>query len=172
MATKTASKPKTAGELARHSFELLQRGDVDEVERLYWDDESVDDFVAIGTFRGAKEIAGFFRETLTAFPDFDIEVERIVEDGDVAVVQWRASGTFTGGPFLGIEPTERPVEIRGIDVMEWGDGKLRHNTIYYDGAEFARQIGMLPQRDSTGERALAAAFNAVSKVRSRIRERR
>ena len=32
------------------------------------------------------------------------------------------------------------------------DGKVGENTIYYDGAEFARQIGMLPARDSLATR--------------------
>jgi hypothetical protein len=44
----------------------------------------------------------------------------------------------------GIAPTRRRVEIRGVDVMEIADGLIQHNTIYYDGATFARQIGLLP----------------------------
>jgi hypothetical protein len=28
--------------------------------------------------------------------------------------------------------------------MEVADGLIQHNTIYYDGASLARQIGMLP----------------------------
>jgi steroid delta-isomerase-like uncharacterized protein len=170
MVTRTATKTTSAQELARVSFEALARRDIDSVEQ-YWNEDSVDHFLAIGEFRGRDAIAGFFRETFAAFPDFLIEVERITGDEDVAVVQWRASGTFSGGPFLGIEPTGRPVEIRGVDVMEWRDGILARNTIYYDGADFARQIGLLPRRDSTADRALTAGFNAVSKVRARLRGR-
>jgi steroid delta-isomerase-like uncharacterized protein len=170
MASRAAAKVKSAKELAQVSFEGLARGDVDSVEQ-YWDDDSVDHFLAIGEFRGPQEIGGFFRSLFAAFPDFSLEVERIVGEDDVAVVQWRSEGTFTGGPFLGIEPTGRHVEIRGVDVMEWHDGKLARNTIYYDGAAFARQIGMLPRRDSGADRAVTAAFNAAIKLRSRLRTR-
>ena len=52
--------------------------------------------------------------------------------------------------------------------MEVEDGKIVRNTAYYDGAAFARGLGLLPQRDSQGEKAMLAAFNAVTKVRSRF----
>jgi hypothetical protein len=45
------------------------------------------------------------------------------------------------------------------------------NTAYYDGMTFAREIGMLPPRDSQAERAMFAAFNAVTRVRERLAAR-
>ena len=39
------------------------------------------------------------------------------------------------------------------------------NTAYYDGASFARQVGMLPAEGSGAERAMKGAFNAVTKMR-------
>ena len=105
----------------------------------------VDDFVAIGTFRGSRTVRQFFSELLGAYPDFTIEVVALLGDADRAVVQWRAIGTFTGRPFQGVHATGRHVEIRGCDVMRFEDGRLRENTIYYDGLGLARQIGMLPR---------------------------
>jgi SnoaL-like polyketide cyclase len=88
-----------------------------------------------------------------------------------AAVRWVASGTFTGRPFQGIQPTGRRIEPRGVDYMEISDGLIKKNTIFYDGAEFARQIGMLPARDTVGERLLLAAFNARVRLRSLLRRR-
>jgi len=116
MATRTVSKTKSAKELAQESFDALKRKDIAYAER-FWGPESVDHFLAAGEHRGKDAIAAYFRELFAAFPDFSLEVERIVGEGDVAVVQWRAQGTFTGGRFMGIEPTGRPVEMRGVDVM-------------------------------------------------------
>jgi hypothetical protein len=62
------------------------------------------------------------------------------------------------------------VDLRGCDVMEFDDGRLRHNTIYYDGLAFARQIGMLPREGSSADKAMTAAFNAGVDVRSRLRK--
>ena len=42
------------------------------------------------------------------------------------------------------------------------------NTAYYDGASFARQVGMLPSEGSGAERAMKGAFNAVTKMRRRV----
>jgi steroid delta-isomerase-like uncharacterized protein len=114
-------------------------------------------------------IRRFFEELLAAFPDFEITVDRIVADEEAAaVVQWRAAGSFSGGPFQGIEPTGRHIKIRGVDVMEITGGLVRHNTIYYDGASFARQIGMLPRAHSMTDKAIMATFSAVTRVRHRL----
>ena len=46
------------------------------------------------------------------------------------------------------------------------------NTAYFDGASFARQIGMLPPDGSGADRAMKSAFNAVTKLRRAVAERR
>jgi steroid delta-isomerase-like uncharacterized protein len=132
----------------------------------------VDDFVAIGEIRGLQAIRAFFSEVFAAFPDFEISVDKIVADETSAVVQWHAVGTFTGAPFQGITPTGRRVEIRGADVMEIADGLIQHNTIYYDGATFARQIGLLPRRGSRADQALLTAFNTKTSLSRRYRDLR
>lgn len=155
-------------QVARELFAALRRHDLDALwERSHPD--VVDDFVAIGVFSGRSRVRGFFADLFAAFPDFDIEVLHMVADDESAVIQWRASGTFTGSPFQGVHATGRSVDLRGCDVMEFEDGKLRHNTIYYDGLAFARQVGMLPREGSSADKAMTAAFNAGVDVRSRLR---
>jgi steroid delta-isomerase-like uncharacterized protein len=157
--------------MARTIFEALSKRDLDTAMKFNTDD-AVDDFVAIGEFRGRPAIRRFFDELLAAFPDFDIAVDRIVGDDSAAVVQWHAAGTFSGGKFQGIEPTGKHVEIRGVDVMEFAEGRYVHNTIYYDGASFARQIGMLPRAGSGAEKATLFGFNASTRLRQRRNRRR
>jgi len=161
----------TPSEVARTIFEALSKRDLDTAMKFNTDD-AVDDFVAIGEFRGRLAIRRFFDELLAAFPDFVIVADRIVGDDSVAVVQWHAVGTFSGGKFQGIEPTGKHVEIRGVDVMEFAEGRYVHNTIYYDGASFARQIGMLPRSGSVTERATLFGFNASTRLRQRRNRRR
>jgi steroid delta-isomerase-like uncharacterized protein len=161
----------TPSEVARTIFEALSTKDLDTAMK-FTTDYAVDDFVAIGEFRGRPAIRRFFDELLAAFPDFDIAVDRIVGDDSAAVVQWHAAGTFSGGKFQSIEPTGKHVEIRGVDVMEFAEGRYVHNTIYYDGASFARQIGMLPRAGSVTEKATLAAFNASTRLREWRNRRR
>ena len=165
----TAPETRSPGRLAREAFEaLFDRRDLDAV-RPMWKEESVDHFLALGVdARGPDQLVAFFGELHAAFPDFDVRIENIVEDDRHAVVQWTGTGTFEGR-FQGIEPTGRRVNVRGCDVFRFNeDGTLDRNTVYYDGAEFARQIGMLPPRDSFADRGMTGAFNAVTRLRRRI----
>jgi hypothetical protein len=53
------------------------------------------------------------------------------------------------------------------------DGKVDQNTVCYDGAAFARQIGILPRQGSTDDRAVLAAFNPATRdKKTRVRNRR
>jgi SnoaL-like polyketide cyclase len=95
----------------------------------------------------------------------------VVADERHAVAEWRMRGTFDGASFEGIEPTGRPVELRGVDLFEIEEGAVKASSVYYDGMAFARGAGMLPPPDSGTERAIKGAFNAITKVRRAVNER-
>jgi len=157
--------------IARETFRVLfEERDLSDPYR-FWTDATVDHFLAAGqSVRGAQALTAWFRELLDAIPDLRMQIENTVDDGDrQCVVQWRASGTFTGGPFLGINPTGKRVELQGVDVFRFdADGKVDTNTVYYDGADFARQIGMLPPRDSALDRGVLTLFNTGTRLRQRF----
>ena len=155
--------------VARAIFDAIGKKDLDALSEFHTD-ETVDDFVAIGEIRSKQAIRQFFAELFAAFPDFDMKVDRIVADRSTAAVQWHAIGTFSGGKYQGIEPTGKTVETRGADVMEIADGHVVRDTIYYDGASFARQIGILPRSGSGTDKAMMSAFNTATRLRQRFAE--
>lgn len=161
---------RTAEEAARASFDALIAHDVDGL-LTYWHPEGVQDWVALGVFRGHEEIRELFEGILAATPDFELIVESVVADDRRCAIQWRSRATHTGAPFMGIEPTGRAIELRGVDVMEVEDGLVVKNTVYYDGAAYARGLGMLPPQDSGAERAMITAFNGYTRLRRAIAER-
>lgn len=168
----SSTETTTPSQLARDAFRVLfDERDLAEMHR-FWSEQSVDHFLAAGQSpRGTQALTQWFRELFAAVPDFKMEIVNVFDDGDrQATVQWRARGTLTGdSPFLGIEPNGRRVEIRGVDVMRFDpEGRIDENTVYYDGAEFARQLGMLPPRDSAMDRATLAAFNAKTRLEQRL----
>ncbi len=165
----TSAAPRTPAEVARAAFDAVISKDPDGIVAV-GAPGYVDDFVAIGEVRGREAIRAFFSEVFAAFPDLTMTVDRSVADEKSAAVQWHVVGTFTGGSFQGILPTGHRVEIRGTDVMEVAEGLVQHNTIYYDGAAFARQIGMLPSQGSRTDRALIAAFNAKTRLSQRYQD--
>ena len=168
-ARRRSSKAKAVEQAARGYFEAVAARDLDAMAG-YWHDEIVGDILAIGVFRGPGELRAFFAELFAAVPDFEFTVTRLAADDRVAYVEWRIGGTFDSGVFQGFEPTGRRIELRGIDCAEIEDGKVVHNTVYYDGLAFARGIGMLPAEDSAPERAMVAGFNAVTKLRRTLKE--
>jgi steroid delta-isomerase-like uncharacterized protein len=169
-AKRRTPKRKVVEEHARSAFDQLARRDAEGIGRHYRED-CVVEIVPIGVFRGRQAIVDFFREAFAAVPDLETTVTRVVAGETQAAVEWRMSGNFTGGPFQGIDPTGKRVELRGIDLLEIEDGQTVSNTAYYDGAAFARQVGMLPPEGSGAERTMKSAFNAVTKVRKAVAER-
>jgi steroid delta-isomerase-like uncharacterized protein len=111
-----------------------------------------------------------FRSVFAAMPDMQMTIEATTSDARHSVIQWRQRGTHTGA-FMGIEPTGRAVEMRGVDIMEVEDGLIVKNTVYYDGAAQARMLGMMPAQGSGAERAVIGAFNGVNKLRRAIADR-
>ena len=179
----TASKPKSktsrprrtkrkiVEDHARSYFEAAAARDPEAMAK-HWAEDGVEDIPGAGVLRGRDAIKGYFRELFAALPDLEMTVQRLVADESRAAVEWRMRGTFTGATFQGLEPTGRHIEFRGLDVLEVQGGKLKSNTVYFDTSEFARQVGMLPPLDSGAERAMKGAFNAVTRVRKAVTERR
>jgi steroid delta-isomerase-like uncharacterized protein len=165
-----SAKSRAVEEHARSYFEALAKRDPEGMVS-HWSQEGVDDIVPMTVLRGRDQIHGYFRELFAAVPDAEATVQRIVADDRHAAVEWRIGGTFSGGLFQGLEPTGRRVDLRGLDLMEIEDGQILRNTAYFDGAAFARQVGMLPQQDSGAERAMKGAFNTVTKLRKAVNER-
>ena len=155
----------------RSYYDALAARDVRAVGE-HWRDDGVDDMVPDQVLRGRAAIEDYFRELFAAAPDAELSLSRLVTGEREAAAEWRLRGTFDGAAFHGIEPTGKPFELRGVDFFELEDGKLVSNTGYYDGAEFARQIGLLPPRDSGAERAITTTLNAVTKLRRAVNERR
>ena len=152
---------------ARSYFDAIANRDTHAMAG-HWRADGVNDLVPLGPLRGTEEIVAFFRELFEAVPDIEMTVTRVVAGETQAAVEWRMIGHFTGGPFQGVDPTDRRVDIRGLDLLEIEDGEIVGNTAYYDGMSFARQIGLMPPENSSAENAMKSAFNATTKVRRAV----
>lgn len=178
MAAAKPKKPRRSGrskvieKTAESYFQAVADRDPDAMAS-HWHAQGVGDLVPLGPLRGPGAVRSFFSELFTAVPDLEFIVTQLVVDAQGATAQWRMHGSFEGGAFQGIEPTGRRIDLRGCDCMEVDeDGLITSNTAYYDGAAFARQVGMLPAQDSGADRAMRAGFNTVTRVRSALAQRK
>ena len=158
----------TVEETARAIFAAVAAKDAAALHELIHPD-LVEDYLPIGRLEGREAVLRLLAEIWSAAPDAELRVEQVVADGQTAFGAWHWEGTFTGTSFQGIRATGDRVVINGVDRMEIEGGLLRRNTVYYDGAEFARAIGMLPARGSAADRSLTALFNARTGLRRALR---
>jgi steroid delta-isomerase-like uncharacterized protein len=152
---------------AVRDFEALSNRDAAGMAAAYAED-AIADIVPVGVLRGSNEIRQFFERLFAAFPDMETTYDVVATSGNTVVVEWRSRGTFSGEAFQGVEPTGKQIESRGVDVMQIENDRIAHNTAYYDGMAFARQLGMMPPQDSGAEKAMKSAFNATTKLRARF----
>jgi predicted ester cyclase len=77
-----------------------------------------------------------------AFPDFEMEIVSLVEEGDTVVAHFRCSGAHRG-EWLGIAPTGRRFEnVEEIYVFHVRDGKLVAALGVEDNLSRLRQLGI------------------------------
>ena len=60
---------------------------------------------------------------IAAFPDLQIAIEDTLAQGDQVAVRWMARGTHTGEG-MGMPPSNREVQFRGISWIRFRDGMM------------------------------------------------
>jgi steroid delta-isomerase-like uncharacterized protein len=168
---KRITRRKAVETTVRSYFEAMDSRDPDAMA-AHWREDGIEDIAAVGVLRGRDELRDYFRSMFAGMPDARTTITRLVAGESSCAVEFRIEATLEGAPFMGIEPSGKRVEIRGMDLFELEDGKLVSNTSYFDSMSIARQIGMLPADGSGTDRAMKSAFNAMTKVRRAIAERK
>jgi steroid delta-isomerase-like uncharacterized protein len=146
----------------------------EEVISLLTEDVVYDDSSWPAQMHGHAEVRAFLGSTWRAAPD--LELTYGPEDGDLLLDQaadrsarcWHAKGTHTGtwDP-PGLAPTGRRFSFHGVTVMEMSGEKIARIRVIYDVADIMRQLGVLPQSKSTGERLIITAANLRSRLQRR-----
>lgn len=78
----------------------------------------------------------------TAFPDFQIHVEKTVKEADHVVSYYRATGTHQGA-WLGVEPTGTEIEYNGVNIFRIACGKIAESWGVANHLGLVQQIGGL-----------------------------
>ncbi|HEX7611083.1 MAG TPA: MBL fold metallo-hydrolase [Solirubrobacteraceae bacterium] len=154
--------------VARRYFQAIDEHDLEGAVALWADGgrENVRGQVDTVAPGGVREFIGGL---IAAVPDLDMEVISTTTEGDRCGVQWRLRGTFAGpGDFGGTAPTGNPIELEGIDLLSVRDGLIQNNDAFTDSMTFARQIGMMPPHGSSAEQRMIGAFNAKTRLTSRL----
>ena len=166
------AEPSDPASVARAYFEAVAKRDL-EAMVAPWQPGSPDVIHGVVEMRVPEDLRSWFGALFAAFPDFSFEVLDVMAAGEKAAVRWHATGTFSGtGRFEGLAPNGASVDLEGCDVLTVRDGLIVRNDAYMNGAEMARQLGVLPPAGSAPEKAMTAALNLKTRLAAAIRRRR
>ena len=92
-------------------------------------------------YDGPDEVAAYFTETRTAFPDQRNELHDLHHADDAVIVEAMLYGTHLGN-YRGLPPTGRSFEMRFCPIFVFEDDKLVCERVYFDAATVLRQLGI------------------------------
>jgi steroid delta-isomerase-like uncharacterized protein len=132
----------------RREFEEMfgQGGDLDTAGEFYAPNYVLHE-PTNGEVRGleaAKQFAATYRE---AFPDLQTAIEDQVAEGDKVVSRFSSKGTHLGetedfGPATG-----NRIEITGITIDRFADGRIVEEWTNFDALGMLQQIGLISEAD-------------------------
>lgn len=98
------------------------------------------------TFHGPEGFHQINKMWADAFPDGRITVDRIIEAGDLVVVEYTGRGTHTGPLVISagtIPATGRSVTLQFCDIYEVKNGKIQSRRDYGDTGALMTQLGLI-----------------------------
>ena len=131
--------------LARSLYEAFNNRDFELAARTIAPDGIITIVGTGQTFTGPDGARQFNAMWATAFPDAMVTIERVIAQGDYAVVEFTGRGTHTGPlatPAGDIPATGRSVTLQFVDVYEFVNGKAKAQRSYVDGASLMAQLGI------------------------------
>lgn len=133
----TASEIET---LVEREIEIWNTGSVDDVDDIY-----AADAVYVDAFGEEHDRAGFkayVRMLREAFPDFHVEIEETITEGDRIATRYTFGGTHEG-EYRGFEPTGNSFELHGMTLCHVEDGRIVKMWNATNVFSMAQQLGLM-----------------------------
>src|SRR5262245_19678762 len=73
--------------------------------------------------RGPEDVKRIVTMLRAMFPDFRIQVDAVIAEGDIVVSRYTATGTDTVG-FMGMPPTGKAIRTSAMQMFRFSNGKI------------------------------------------------
>jgi steroid delta-isomerase-like uncharacterized protein len=93
---------------------------------------------------GEGAVRELLQGLMDGFPDFHVEVKELHHADDAVFGEARLTATHNG-PFAGIPPTGKRIDVVAATVFDFEDDRLLCEKVYWDMATVLQQIGVLPE---------------------------
>ncbi len=94
---------------------------------------------------GIDSAKAYYANFVTGFSNREFSVKEIFGHGEKLVKYWRFKGVHTG-PFFGIPPTNKAVDVEGATIARMVGGKIVEEQDFFDNLEFMQQLGLIPRQ--------------------------
>lgn len=137
----TAAVPNEPKQIASQWYEAFARHDAKLLEKILapnWVDIPSPPAAPPGP-EAAKAVMAML---VSAFPDFDITIEDLIQEGNKVVVRSTITGTQLQA-FAGLPATGRSMKIQAVDIHEIENGKIVRTWHTEDWMTGLRELGHL-----------------------------
>jgi steroid delta-isomerase-like uncharacterized protein len=133
--------------IARREMEELfnHTGNLDVADEIYAPDFVGHEPTQPEDLHGVEAARQFAATMRSAFPDLTCTIEDQVAEGDKVVTRWRGRGTHQGETEELGPPSGNRLEITGISIERFSEGKIAESWDTYDALGMMQQLGMIPE---------------------------
>jgi len=110
--------------------ELANLRKPDEMMEYFTDDATAQ--AAGGEKRDKKGIRELFEGSFPIWSDSVYRVDRMISKGDTVVAEVHWTGVHTGEDYAGIPATGKRVEMVGVWIVDFKDGKVKVFKVFYN----------------------------------------
>ena len=146
VATGSEMETKNA-DAAKKMFEAFEKKSDTDFLAGAADDLTWDDLTQPEATKGKAANKKWFTAFTAAFPDVKVTSANVWGIGDFVITEGAITGTQKGA-FFGIAPKQKQINIHGLDVILFKDGKVVSGRSYANGMEMATQLGLIPPPQS------------------------
>jgi len=134
---------ESAEALVRRWFdEVWNRGDASAIDRLLAPNAVVHGLSPDGKpLVGREAFKPFYEQFRTAFPNLNVTIDQVLNQGDRVAAYCRVQGTHTG-PIMGKAPTNLPVSFTGMVIVRTDGQFLVEGWNVWDFLRCFTQIGL------------------------------
>ncbi len=129
----------------RYVDEIQNKHNLDAIEDIFSSDfiDHMDSFG--GLFQGLEGLKRGYSQLLTAFPDLQVTVQKLIAEDDKVVVYKTGTGTHCE-EYNGIPATGKKIEFTNVYIFRIKDKKIAEYWGLFDEYGVKRQLGVLNER--------------------------
>lgn len=125
-------------------MDMFSTGNIEGMENYVADnmvDHSPDPRVKSTGIQSLKDAIAMYR---SSFPDLKMTSIAMVAEGDMVIHHFNMTGTNTGTMGEGMPATNKSVNVNGVDIVRFENGKGVEHWGYWEESKFMIQLGLMP----------------------------